>query len=137
MCFLFIPKMALTASYWIGALVAAGSLQPLQPVWAYQTGCSGPSTFRKVRFSNSELLSFAYLHRFKRFITFCLYLEKEAERKIKLVFAEGKGLEFDIPTRGQISDPGPSSRRVYFQILLLYLRRRHKILCIFWEGYSR
>ncbi len=77
---------------------------------------------------------------FASFLTFyhflSLFIKKEAERKITLVFAEGKGLEFEIPTGGQISDPGPRSRRVYFQTLLLYLRRRHKIVCIFLEGYS-
>jgi hypothetical protein len=44
--------------------VFAGSFQPIQPVGAYRTGCTVPSTFQKVHFSNSVLLSFAYLHRF-------------------------------------------------------------------------
>jgi hypothetical protein len=52
-----------------------------------------PSTFGKVQFSKLSNLSFAYLHRFLHFISFCLYLYREAERKITAGLYVGEGSE--------------------------------------------
>jgi len=71
-------------------------------------------------------LSFAYLHGFYHFISFCLYLYRKAERKITACLYVGEGSEY---RPFQIFDPFArpltwggdlKSGRVYFQTLLLH-----------------
>jgi hypothetical protein len=52
-------------------------------------------------------VSFAYLHRFSHFISFCLYVNREAERKINLGLYVKEGSEKNRPF--SIFDPFPSA----------------------------
>jgi hypothetical protein len=80
-------------------------------------------------------LSFAYLHRFSHVISFCLYLYREAQRKITAGLYIGEGSEnrlfrifdaFPRPTglkpgsqiwKGLFSDPCPMQKFLFLKVL--------------------
>jgi hypothetical protein len=61
---------------------------------ACQTGCTEPSTFRKVQFSNSAIYLLHICTVFYIWSAFVFYLYKEGERKITACLYVGEGSEY-------------------------------------------